>query len=414
MISSSLKKKDVIAICIFIFCILCINLSYEFYKYLNLKNTININAKVLLQYQKNNYYVLKLKTKKGEIFYTTSRDDLTDIKNRNISIYGALGKGCGFLEYLKSCFIISYDIRLKPRAESKLRDKFTSYLDSAHTPLLASFYKTLFFAYPLDKDIRDFASIFGISHLFAISGFHLGVLISVLYFVMKPIYRILQNKFFTYRNMFFDLNVIILFFAFNYLIILDFTPSFLRAFIMFMVGSIMLYSGIRILSFQFLFLCAFLAIALFPRVLFSIGFFLSVCGVFYIYLFLKHIKIKNRFIYFSLLNVVVFLNMLLISHYFFPTFSIYQLLSPFLSMLFIVLYPLVLILHFLGLGMLLDNPLYFLFSLNFVAMELFTSTFLFVAYLGLSLLSIFNKLIYYFIILVSILFLIYGLLKGFI
>ena len=392
------------------------NLSYEFYKYLNLtsKNAININAKVLLQYQKNNYYVLKLKTKKGEIFYTTSRDDLTDIKNRNISIYGALGKGCGFLEYLKSCFIISYDIKLKPRVESKLRDKFTSYLDSIHTPLLASFYKTLFLAYPLDKDIRDFASIFGISHLFAISGFHLGVLISVLYFFMKPIYRILQNKFFPYRNMFFDLNVIILFFAFNYLIILDFTPSFLRAFIMFMIGSIMLYSGIRILSFQFLFLCAFLSIALFPRVLFSIGFFLSVCGVFYIYLFLKHIKIKNRFIYFSLLNVVVFLNMLVISHYFFPTFSIYQLLSPLLSMIFIVLYPFILILHFLGLGAILDSLLYFVFSRDYIGLNLVTNTWLFIIYITLSLLSIFHRFIYYFIILLSVLFFIYGVLKGFI
>ena len=382
---------------------------------MNLKNqnTININAKVLLQYQKNNYYVLKLKTPKGEIFYTTSRDDLNDIRDRNISVYGALGR-CSFMEYLKSCFIISYDIKLKSKLKSNLKDKFINYLDSIHTPLLASFYKTLFLAYPLDKNIRDFASIFGISHLFAISGFHLGVLISLLYFLMLPIYRIFQNKFFPYRNMFFDLNAIILFFTFNYLIILDFTPSFLRAFIMFIVGIIMLYNGIKILSFQFLFLCGILAISLFPRALFSIGFFLSICGVFYIYLFLMHIKKKNNFIYFSLLNVVVFLNMLIISHYFFPTFSLYQFFSPLLSMLFILFYPLVLILHFLSLGDALDPILYFIFSRNYIGIDLATPTSLFIIYITLSLLSIFHRFIYYFIILMSILFFIYGILKGFI
>ncbi|RVZ08671.1 competence protein, partial [Helicobacter pylori] len=62
-----------------------------------------------------------------------------------------------------------------------------------------------------------------------------------------------------------------------------------------------------------------IAIALLPKLLFSVGFLLSVCGVWYIFLFLKHTQIffkdssfLKRSFQAIVLSVLVFLNMLIV------------------------------------------------------------------------------------------------------
>lgn len=57
------------------------------------------------------------------------------------------------------------------------------------------------------------------------------------------------------------------------------------------------------------------------------------------------------------LSALVFLNMLIIVHAFFPMFSPYQLFSIPLGLIFIVFFPLSLFLHAVGLGSLLDRLL---------------------------------------------------------
>lgn len=412
------SKKDIFYISILLIIIFCLSLYYEYYKYQQLLNTknININAKVLLQYKKNDYFVLKLKDNDGAIFYTTSRDDLIDLRDRFVRIYGILNKNCNFFNYLKSCYITSFEISLLSKRD--YRDSVIKYINAQHNfihfdgtfdvNLLGSLYNAIFLATPIDKEIRNFSANLGIAHLFAISGFHLGILSFVLYLFLLPIYRILQKRYFSYRNEFYDLNMIILCISFLYLIVLDFSPSFLRSFVMFAFGFFVLYSGIRLLSFKLLFICGAFILALFPKIFFSIGFWLSFGGVFYIYLYLQYFGSLNKFKSFLLLNIIVFLNMLIISHYFFYTFSLYQVFSPIFTILFIGFYPLMLFMHIVGFGGILDSVLIPVINYDFFNVELQTPFWLLCVFIISSLIAIFSKRIYYLVISISILYFVYG------
>ena len=49
-----------------------------------------------------------------------------------------------------------------------------------------------FFATPLAKEVREKISLFGVSHLVALSGFHLGILWALVYGGLLLLYRPLQ------------------------------------------------------------------------------------------------------------------------------------------------------------------------------------------------------------------------------
>lgn len=467
--------------------ILCVSLTLEFRAWRELKSTKEIEAQVLLQYKKEgkNHFVLKLKTTRGETLYTTSRDDLRDLRGRFVSVYGKLMDDCGFVNYLRSCFFLGYSISLlherdykdgvknyiSKQHDSRVLDEFGEFVledsseslsdssadssldssdssdsreslndssaDSAEsaesTPkhliissknttdffgknLLGQMYNALFLATPMPKELRDVSNIFGVAHIFAISGFHLGVLSFVLYGLLSFPYRALQGRFFTYRNEFYDLNFIVLIFALIYLYILDFSPSFLRSFVMFAFGFFVLFKGLRLVSFKLLFACVLFILALFPRVLFSVGFWLSVSGIFYIYLCLKHIKIRSKWLYATILNIIVTLNMIPLSHFFFFVFSPWVAISPFITMAFVVFYPAVLVMHILGFGDCFDSMLFFIAKQDFFYVELKTSMAFLCAYIVLSLVSIRKRRAYYALIALSVAFFVYGIarfLKGF-
>lgn len=416
-------KSDWVRFFIVIFIIFIISLALEFYNYKAFLNAKTIEAQVLLQYKKpdKNYYVLKLKSLKNEVFYTTSRDDLKDLRGRFVSVYGKVGNDCTFDKYLQSCFFIGFSISLLSKKDylANIKDYINRQHDDIYSDkndefganLFSQMYNALIFATPMPKTLRDSANIFGIAHIFAISGFHLSILALVFYGILALPYRALQRRFFTYRNEFYDLNFIVLFFAFLYLIILQFSPSFLRSFVMFAMGIFVLYRGLKLLSFKLLFATVLFILALFPKIFFSVGFWLSVSGIFYIYLCLKHIKIANKFIYATILNILVSLNMIPIAHFFFVVFSPYVALSPFITMAFVVFYPLVLVLHILGFGGIFDRILFFIVNHQFFYVELKTSLLFLCAFLALSFVAIGKKVAYYALNIVSLLFFIIGVLK---
>ncbi|MGL2356951.1 ComEC/Rec2 family competence protein [Helicobacter pylori] len=352
---------------VFLSLLLAINLYLEYLNYqkLDFSKPTSLNAQILLQYPKTKdqktYFVLKLQSK-GMIFYTTIKEPLKDLQYRHAQFFGRI-KSCSFLESLKSCFFQTYSFSLTRKHNFKSHVRH--FIDSAHSnALVGNLYRALFIGDSLNKDLRDRANALGINHLLAISGFHLGILSVSVYFLFSLFYTPLQKRYFPYRNAFYDIGVLVWVFLLGYLLLLDFLPSFFRAFLMGLLGFLACFFGVRLLSFKLLVLACCIAIALLPKLLFSVGFLLSVCGVWYIFLFLKHTQAffkTSSFLARSFqaisLSALVFLNMLIIAHAFFPMFSPYQLFSIPLGLIFIVFFPLSLFLHAVGLGSLLDRLL---------------------------------------------------------
>ncbi|WP_183030639.1 ComEC/Rec2 family competence protein [Helicobacter pylori] len=352
---------------VFLSLLLAINLYLEYLNYqkLDFSKPTSLNAQILLQYPKTKdqktYFVLKLQSK-GMIFYTTIKEPLKNLQYRHAQFFGRI-KSCSFLESLKSCFFQTYSFSLTRKQDFK--SHLRHFIDSTHSSaLVGNLYRALFIGDSLNKDLRDRANALGINHLLAISGFHLGILSASMYFLFSLFYTPLQKRYFPYRNAFYDIGVLVWVFLLGYLLLLDFLPSFFRAFLMGLLGFLACFFGVRLLSFKLLVLACCIAIALLPKLLFSVGFLLSVCGVWYIFLFLKHTQIffkdssfLKRSFQAIVLSVLVFLNMLIVVHAFFPMFSPYQLFSIPLGLIFIVFFPLSLFLHAVGLGSLLDHIL---------------------------------------------------------
>ncbi len=317
-----------------------------------------IKAFVLNQYKKRKgkreYFVLKLKTSDGALFYTTSYKNLENLKDREI-LLTVITEKVSFWDYLKGFYAPSFGIKVYPKKEGVknfLREKISSFHLSDETKEL---FGALFLGENLSKEVREKIQFLGLSHLVAISGFHLGVLFGVLFFIGSVFYSPFHDRFFPYRNKKFDITVFATIVLFFYLYMLDFVPSLLRAFTMSVIGFLFYARAVEVVSFLNLFIAVSVILAFFPKLVFSIGFWFSVAGVFYIFLFLKYFGDLNKAAIFFLLNFWVFFMMMPLVHYFFPVFSFYQLLSPFVSMLFTVFYPLELFLHIFGFGDFLDG-----------------------------------------------------------
>ncbi|WRB69941.1 ComEC/Rec2 family competence protein [Helicobacter pylori] len=376
--------------------LLALNLYLEYLNYqkLDFSKLTSLNAQILLQYPKTKdqktYFVLKLQSK-GMIFYTTIKEPLKNLQYRYAQFFGKI-KPCSFLESLRSCFFQTYSFSLMRKQDFK--SHWRRFIDSAHSSaLVGNLYRALFIGDSLNKDLRDRANALGINHLLAISGFHLGILSASVYFLFSLFYTPLQKRYFPYRNAFYDIGVLVWVFLLGYLLLLDFLPSFFRAFLMGLLGFLACFFGARLLSFKLLILACCIAIALLPKLLFSVGFLLSVCGVWYIFLFLKHTQAffkTSSFLVRSFqvisLSALVFLNMLIIAHAFFPMFSPYQLFSIPLGLIFIVFFPLSLFLHAVGLGSLLDPILNM--PLTIPTISVFSPLWLLGAHLFLTILSV--------------------------
>jgi len=145
------------------------------------------------------------------------------------------------------------------------------------------------------------------------------------------------------------------------------------------------------------------------ELLFSISFWFSVSGIFLIYLFLHHFKDLKNYQTLLAINFWVYLTMIPIVHYIFPLFTPLQLLSPFLSLAFILFYPLELFLHLIGYGSLLDPVLLDLFNLQSNGLSFYTSPYLLLIYILLMIGAIFSKKILYLLLFCATLFLLRAL-----
>lgn len=387
-----------------LFAVFCINLAYKYAKFQDFRSqNAFVNAKILAKYYKISkyakpYLVIKAKTKDFS-FYITSFDesfchlaDSIDTAHFGLRV-GLVTADIGFKDYLKKSFYApSFDLHFVPITPT-FTDHAHAYITAQHTdPKIAELYSALFLATPISKELRSDVTRWGIAHLVAISGFHISVIFGVLYFLLRPIYRYFQAKFFPWRSMRFDLSVIIFGILLAYLFVLDFVPSYLRALGMGLLGFFLLVRNFRLINFANLFLTIAILIAFFPHLLFSIGFYFSVLGVFYIFVYIRHFWGKFGLFWDTLgLNIFVFLAMNIPVYYFFPTISIQQISVIFLTYIFSIFYPFVALLHLVGFGGLLDEILLKFLDFTLPTHTISISFVVFLLYSVFSILAIFDK-----------------------
>lgn len=134
----------------------------------------------------------------------------------------------------------------------------------------------------IDEEIKESYQKNGISHLLAISGMHILILSGTLLFILN---KILKNQNISY--------IVIILFLIIYMSITNFTPSIVRAILMFIVMTIKKQLNLKIESKMVLILifCVFLLIN--PNYIYNLGFLLSFITSFYIMLFNKITKQYN-------------------------------------------------------------------------------------------------------------------------
>ena len=379
--------------------VLRIFFEYQSYQNFTSKPFYYTYANVLNAYEKTKegkrYQVLKLRSDDGFTFYTTSHKK-EDFNHKRLRLQIFPNEGISFKDYLGT-FYVKSRIKNSEALPLTFKDDLLEKVASQHQDLsLQSFYNAIFFATPVDKALREKISMLGVSHLVALSGFHLGILWGLIYGLILFLYRPLQQKFFPYRHALLDVGLVAIILLAVYLWFVDFPPSLVRSYAMVLVGWIVLLLGIELLSFTFLTSILLSLVVLFPPLLVSLSFWLSVAGVFYIFLLLQYTKEYNKWMI-TLLFIPfgIFILMLPVVHHIFGVTSGYQLLSPLLSLLFIPFYPLLMFLHLVGFGGVLDSPLLWLFSLPEESVENLLPLWAMLGYVGLSLGAIWSRKLFY-------------------
>lgn len=406
-------KKDFfffVFICSFIF---SFNLVNEFgnYKHLTSYKTVVVKVSVKKAYIKTKhqktYKVLKLQTDQHFTFYTIANKNLqVDVNDRLEMILWV--QKLNFYDYLSGTFLFSKILNIEK--EKSLKQILNQKISLQHTDEnVTKIYEALFSATPLSKELQTNFSNLGISHLLAISGFHLSVLVGVLFFIFKPFYRFFQTKFFPYRSYKVDSFIFISIILFFYTYFLDYPPSVLRAFSMLIVGFILYNRAIEMITTQTLFVTVLLLLAFFPRIVFSLGFWLSVSGVFYIFIFLKYFKNLKIIMQFFIVPVYVYISMLPISIFLFHNFSEFHIFSILESIIFTLFYPLSIFLHLVGYGNLFDTQLQYLIMLGEYHIFVPFQKELIYTYLTISILSICDKKFFWLSLLFGIFVLVYCL-----
>lgn len=330
------------------------------------------NATVLLQYSKKkkgkSYEVLKLQSEDGKSFYTTSHHSV-DMRDKMVRVKMFPSAKVSFFDYLGTFYIKTY-LKIVGDAQDTGKEELLNMIASQHkSPEMVSFYQAIFLAAPVSKTLREKISGLGVSHLVALSGFHLTILWGLVYGMLSLLYKPAQQRWFPYRFMLLDMGLVALGVLGAYLWFVDFPPSLLRSYTMLLIAWIILLLGIELVSFQFLGFVVMLLLALFPELIASLGFWFSVAGVFYIYLVLYWSQKSEGWmsgkwaVSLLFIPIGIFILMLPVVHAIFGMSCKWQLLSPLLSLLFVVFYPLSIGLHLIGIGGIFDGGLLRLFEL---------------------------------------------------
>ena len=387
-----------------LFFIFLINISIEHKKYeeLTYEEIFETKVSVLNIYDKKDYQVLKLKAD-NFIFYT-SLDKEIKLDKLDILNIAFISKKVTFIDYLKGFYskTIYFD---KLERNRNFKDELIYKINSNHQDeMISELFQALFLAIPISSNLRDICTNYGISHLIALSGFHIAVISFVIYWLLFFPYSFFHKRYFPFRNRKFDLLVICISVLFLYLFFVGIVPSLLRSLIMLVLSVILLRNNIEIFSFGTLLYTVLLIITFIPSFIFSLGFWFSVIAVFYIILYMKYFFNMNKYLSFVFFNFWMFLIFNPIVHFYFPQTSYEQFLSPIITVFFTIFYPIEIFAHMFDFAFYFDEYLKIFLEYKMKVFEVFTPLYFFVLYLVVSLFSTINKKAFYFLNILMVLF----------
>lgn len=386
-------SKRIVSIILLIF-IFLINLSIEYSKYLDFidEEIYETKVEILNIYEKPTNNILRLKAQDFDFFANIDKSE--EIKKSDMLNMAIVSLNISFWDYLKGFYttIIYFD---KIEKTPKFIDKIIEKINSNHEDeMIKELFQTLFLGTTISKELRDICTNYGISHVIALSGFHLAVLSFTIYWILYFPYSFFHQRYFSYRNKKYDLILISLVFLFYYLILTDIIPSLLRAFVMLVLTIYFLRSNIKIVSYVNLFYTFLIVIAFFPKFLFSLGFWFSIIAVFYIFLFIQYFKNLNKYFQIIFFNVWMFLVFNPIVHFYFPQTTYEQFLSIIINILFAIFYVFEIVAHIFGFAIYFDGFIKDFLSYEMNVFIVKTPFYFLVIYIFVSFASIFNKNIF--------------------
>jgi competence protein ComEC len=386
-----------------LFLLISLSIEYVHYSKLTQFDDAVIEVTVLKHYAKYKdgqaYDVLQLQSAEGAKFYISSTAALKNLVGYRTKIWIKTAY-ISFLDYLKG-FATKGKIISLEREKGK-RYRLGDALKNMHADTaVAELYGALFLALPLSSKLQERFSYLGVSHLLAISGFHLGMLSIMLFPFFRWPYQYLQQTYFPYRHRNRDLFILLAFVLGGYLILLGDVASLLRAYAMLLIGYLLHDRGMKIVSMQTLSITLILLLSLWPRLFFSMGFWLSISGVYFIFLYLRYFGELSKYVTFVAVPIWVYLMMTPIALVLFGNYSLYHPLAVMWTVLFTLFYPLALLLHLTGYGNGMDSLLDIFLYRELKGCHFVLPTYWLLPYLLLALSALYGRKALYFLLLVA-------------
>lgn len=300
---------------------------------------LNINGEITKVYEKfEDFQRIEVDTNYGKFSIGVNNDKeykLYDRVNGNIEIidintYKNFGMNNMYDYYYQNYILnnaISNDLEriettsLIKKLKLNIKNNIENSIDKNNSEETAGILRKLILSDSsrLDRDLNDLYSRAGVSHLFAISGLHILIII----FLLENLFLKLGVSF---RTRFYIIFLSVLFYAF----IIDFPPSINRALLMYAIKKVTDMREIKISNIGVISLSALILLIINPRYLFNIGFILSFGSVLGINILSKRIPIRGDIIKDSLnmyLSVNIFIFPFLVLY--FNNFNILSFISNF-------------------------------------------------------------------------------------
>lgn len=351
---------------LFLLFVTSLSISFDYYKFTEFKRfddpliraeVVDQEIRLIGEQPKTS---IKLRLENGSLCRCVMSPYLRDLRGREVLVELQIKK-VTFLDYLKGFRARGVIQEIYPALS--LKERWYRIIADAHEEQrMKELYGALFVATPMSQEFQKLVGAMGLSHILSISGYHFGILSLIAFFLLRPPYRWLQNRYFPYRHGNRDLFLIVFVLLFFYLWALEFIPPMVRSFGMIAVGYFLVDRGIKIVSFQTLLIAVGLLLAFFPKLFFSLGFWFSSFGVLSIFIFVRYYEHWKPWQIFLALHIWCYLVMLPISLAIFGTFGFWHVASIPLALLFNLYYPTVLALHLTPWGDWFDQYLIGLFN----------------------------------------------------